>query len=157
MLQVNHIVPLPTPLILPEKKVCGSLTVCVDVDLMLLHCFRKAKAISSAKKTIFSNTGNPHPPPATRGEGRARESSGTRRGNPTPLLARCAVQDYWPCHCHAVVPSEDIARFICELCTMKFGMPSPSIISHQALNATSIRAAALTSMADGRFQAPLFV
>jgi hypothetical protein len=25
MLQVDHIVPLPTPLILPEKKVCGSL------------------------------------------------------------------------------------------------------------------------------------
>jgi hypothetical protein len=37
VLQVHHIVPLPTPLIRPEKKVCGSLTACLDVDLILFH------------------------------------------------------------------------------------------------------------------------
>jgi hypothetical protein len=40
MRQVHHIVPLSTTPILPEKKVCGYLTACVDVDLVLLHCFR---------------------------------------------------------------------------------------------------------------------
>jgi hypothetical protein len=37
MLQVHHIVPLSTPPIRPEKKVCGSLTALVDVDLILFQ------------------------------------------------------------------------------------------------------------------------
>jgi hypothetical protein len=49
VLQVRHIVQLPTPLVRPEKKVCGSLTACVNADLMLFHGIA-AKTISSAKK-----------------------------------------------------------------------------------------------------------
>jgi hypothetical protein len=37
VLQVHHIVPLFTPPIRPEKEVCGPLTACVDVDLVLFH------------------------------------------------------------------------------------------------------------------------
>jgi hypothetical protein len=95
MLQVDHIVPLPTPLILPEKKVCGSLTACVDVDLILLHCFATAKTISSAKKHTQAT-----PPPATevlegratQGGARAREFLGPQGASKPAFGALCALE-----------------------------------------------------------------
>jgi hypothetical protein len=77
MLQVHHIVPLSTPPILPERKVCGSLTAFVDVDPVLLYCFRNGEDHLLSENTIFSNTGNL--PPGT---------SSTRRGRPGERGAR---------------------------------------------------------------------
>jgi hypothetical protein len=68
-------VPLSTPHIRPEKKVCGPSTACDDVDLATpLSLNRKARTISSAKKkTKFSNTRSPPPQvpavPGTRSRG----------------------------------------------------------------------------------------
>jgi hypothetical protein len=50
---ITYIVPLSTPLILPEKKVCGSLAACVDVDLMRLHCFRNGEYHLLSEKDYF--------------------------------------------------------------------------------------------------------
>jgi hypothetical protein len=93
VLQVHHLLPLFTPRIRPEKEVCGSLTACVDVARShTLSLNRNGEGHLLSEKGLNSVTQaisprhQQRPEGAPRGEGRARASSGTRRGAPKPAL-----------------------------------------------------------------------
>jgi hypothetical protein len=76
MLQVYHIVPLSTPLIHPEKKVCGSLTACVDVDLippLSLNPNGEGHLLSEKGLNLVTRA-PPPPPPGTKSTRRARNA-----------------------------------------------------------------------------------